>query len=67
MMYTEFRRGPFGLDANQGGTMHCERTVLVAVQSTVTGSRLADLLDLLGPDRRIQMIFTPAPANSFGG
>jgi hypothetical protein len=50
--------GPFGLDAGKGRTFPTRRTVLVAVHSVTSGTRLADVWPLLGGDRRVQLVFS---------
>lgn len=60
-------RGPFGLDAPRGRTMPYERTVLVAVHSVTSATRLGDVVPLLETDPRIQVVYTQAPDALFSG
>jgi hypothetical protein len=57
----EWVDGPFGLDAVKGRTFPTQRTVLVAVHSVTSGTRLGDVWPLLGPDHRIQLVFSRPP------
>jgi hypothetical protein len=63
MSCAEWAFGPFGLDAAKGGTVDCQRTVLVAVHNLTAATRLADIVPLLESDRRVQVVFTGAPAS----
>jgi hypothetical protein len=63
----EWVQGPFGLDAARGATVRTERTVLAVVHSVVTGARLADVLPVLAPDQRVQVVFSAAPSLFPGG
>lgn len=58
----EWVRGPFGLEAARGRTCVCERTVLVVVHTVTAGTRLADVVPLVEPDPRVQVVFTCAPS-----
>jgi hypothetical protein len=62
MGYMERARGPFGLDAQRGQTLRYQRTVLVVVHTVTAGTRLADVVPLLEPDLRVQVVFTYAPS-----
>jgi hypothetical protein len=62
MAYGEWPHGPFGLDAQRGQTLRCERTVLVVVHTVTAGTRLGDVVPLLEADQRIQMVYTHAPS-----
>ncbi|MBA9002533.1 hypothetical protein [Thermomonospora cellulosilytica] len=55
--------GPFGLDAAKGSTIAAERTVLVVVHHLTAATRLADVVPLVGRDRRIQTVFTASAAS----
>jgi hypothetical protein len=57
----EWMDGPFGLDAVKGRTFPTQRTVLVAVHSVTSGTRLADVWPLLGSDHRVQLVFSRPP------
>lgn len=57
--------GPFGLDAEKGQTCGYQRTVLVVVHHLTAATRLADVVPLLEPDRRVQVVFTCPPASVF--
>ena len=59
--------GPFGLDAARGETCGYQRRVLVVVHHVTAGTRLADIVPLLEPDRRVQVVFTWAPGSVFSG
>jgi hypothetical protein len=59
----EWVDGPFGLDAVKGRTFPTQRTVLVAVHSVTSGTRLADVWPLLGPDHRVQLVFSRPPGS----
>ena len=59
--------GPFGLDAARGETCGYQRRVLVVVHHVTSGTRLADIVPLLEPDRRVQVLFTWAPGSVFSG
>jgi hypothetical protein len=61
MWNSEWVDGPFGLDAMKGRTFPTQRTVLVAVHSVTSGTRLADVWPLLGSDHRIQLVFSRPP------
>ena len=63
----EWVQGPFGLDAARGATVRTERTVLAVVHSVVTGARLSDVLPVLAPDQRVQVVFSVAPSLFPGG
>jgi hypothetical protein len=63
----EWVQGPFGVDAARGATMRTQRTVLAVVHSVVTGTRLADVLPVLAPDQRVQVVFSAAPSLFTGG
>lgn len=60
-------QGPFGIGATAGATVPVQRTVLAVAHSVVTGAQLADVLPVLAPDRRIQVVFTTAPSLFPGG
>jgi hypothetical protein len=53
--------GPFGLNNSAGGTLECQRTILVVVHHLTAASRLADIVPWLESDRRVQVVFTWAP------
>lgn len=59
--------GPFGLDAGKGQTVAYQRTALVVVHHVTSATRLADVVPLLEADRRVQVVYTWAPASVFGG
>jgi hypothetical protein len=61
----EIFRGPFGLDTARGQTMRPERTVLAVAHHLTAATRLADVLPLLEADRRVQVVYTVAPASMF--
>jgi hypothetical protein len=61
MSALEWRRVPVGLDAGRWVTRTGCRIVLVVVHTVTSGQRLMDVAGLLGPDLRIQVIFTVAP------
>jgi hypothetical protein len=63
--YTEWVKGPFGLDAAKGMTVRGQRKVLAVVHHLAAGTRLADVLPMLESDRRIQVVFTTPPASIF--
>jgi hypothetical protein len=65
MSHLEWVRGPFGLDATRGATIRGQRTALVVAHHLTAGTRLADVLPLLESDRRIQVVYTAAPASPF--
>jgi hypothetical protein len=67
MVDEEWVNGPFGLDAQRGQTVPCQRTVLVVVHTVTAGTRLGDVVPLLEADRRIQMVFTYAPSAVISG
>jgi len=57
----EWVRGPFGPYAAEGGTCLSERTVLAVVHTVTAGTRLADVVPLLEPDPRVQVVYTWPP------
>ncbi len=57
----EWRDVPVGLNADRWMTLPAWRTVLVVVHTVSAGQRLLDIVRLLGPDLRIQVVFTRAP------
>jgi hypothetical protein len=59
--------GPFGLDAVKGTTVPGRRTVLAVAHHVTAGTRLAEVLPLLESDRRIQVVYTAAPASVHTG
>ncbi|HEU5160755.1 MAG TPA: hypothetical protein VFU43_27405 [Streptosporangiaceae bacterium] len=61
----EWIRGPFGPDAIRGATIRGQRTALVVAHHLTAGTRLADVLPLLESDRRIQVVYSAAPASPF--
>src|SRR5580698_7693603 len=61
----EWVRGPFGLDAERGRTVPCQRSVLVVVHHLTAATRLADVVPLLEADRRVQTVFTVPPSSLF--
>jgi hypothetical protein len=67
MAYGEWRHGPFGLNAQRGQTLRCQRTVLVVVHTVTAGTRLGDVVPLLEADLRVQMVFTYAPSALISG
>jgi hypothetical protein len=58
--------GPYGLEADKGGTCRYQRTVLAVVHHLTSATRLADLMPLLEVDQRIQVVYTWAPGSVFG-
>jgi hypothetical protein len=67
MVFQEWVRGPFGLDAERGQTLRCQRTVLVVVHTVTAGTRLGDVVPLLEADLRVQVVFTHAPSALISG
>jgi hypothetical protein len=67
MGYGEWERGPFGLDAQRGRTLRCQRTVLAVVHTVTAGTRLGDVVPLLEADLRVQVVFTYAPSALISG
>jgi hypothetical protein len=67
MAYGEWSHGPFGLDAQRGQTLRCQRTVLVVVHTVTAGTRLGDVVPLLEADLRVQIVFTYAPSALISG
>jgi hypothetical protein len=63
MSCSEWVDGPFGVGANRAQTCQTERTVLVVVHHMTAATRLADVVPLLESDRRVQVVFTWAPAS----
>ncbi len=61
MASMDWRYVPVGLDADRWVTRSRCRTVLVVVHTVTSGQRLLDVVRLLGPDLRIQVVFTCAP------
>src|SRR5215472_5476622 len=61
MASTEWLRVPVGLDGGRWVTRSGCRTVLAVVHTVTSGQRLMDVIRLLGPDLRIQVVFTCAP------
>jgi hypothetical protein len=61
MSVIEWRRVPVGPDAGRWVTRTGCRVVLVVVHTVTSGQRLMDVVRLLGPDLRIQVVFTVAP------
>lgn len=59
----EWVYGPFGLNAGRGHTCETQRTVLVVVHHLTAATRLADIVPVLESDRRVQVVFTRAPAS----
>ncbi|POM27609.1 hypothetical protein BTM25_20250 [Actinomadura rubteroloni] len=59
----EYRRGPFGIGRSKGATLTAERTVLAVVHHVTAATRLADVLPLVERDRRVQVVYTVAPAS----
>ncbi|GAA3932181.1 hypothetical protein GCM10023085_11870 [Actinomadura viridis] len=57
--------GPFGLDAAKGATLATRRTVLAVAHHLTAATRLADVLTLIERDRRVQTVYTVAPASVF--
>jgi hypothetical protein len=53
--------GPFGPYGAEGRTCEYERTVLVVVHTVTAGTRLADVVPLLEPDPRVQVVYTWPP------
>lgn len=58
---TEWVRGPFGPYASEGWTCEYERTVLAVVHTVTAGTRLGDVVPLLEPDPRVQLVYTCPP------
>jgi hypothetical protein len=58
MSSTTWIRGPIGRDTHTRVTRPGCRTVLVVVPTVTAGTRLMDLLPLLEPDHRVQVVFT---------
>src|ERR1700733_2723618 len=67
MGYIERAHGPFGLDAQRGQTLRYQRTALVVIHTVTSGTRLADVVPLLEPDLRVQVVFTHAPSALISG
>jgi hypothetical protein len=65
--YGEWPHGPFGLDAQRGQTLPCQRTVLIVVHTVTAGTRLGDVVPLLEADLRVQTVFTYAPSALISG
>jgi len=63
MSCEEWAVGPFGLNGPAGGTLDCQRTVLVVVHHLTAASRLADIVPWLECDRRVQVVFTWGPGS----
>jgi hypothetical protein len=61
MSAVEWRRVPVGPDAGRWVTRTDCRIVLVVVHTVTSGQRLMDVIRLLGPDLRLQVVFTIAP------
>ncbi|MGN9912412.1 hypothetical protein ACTMTJ_33240 [Phytohabitans sp. LJ34] len=60
-------RFPIGRDAAFWRTVATERTVLAAVHTMASAGHVLDAIELLEPDRRIQVVFTQAPDRFSGG
>jgi hypothetical protein len=58
-----WRRGPYGLDGSAGATLGGRRTVLVVAHHLAAATRLADVVELVERDRRIQVVYTEAPTS----
>lgn len=58
---------PVGRDAAGWRTVATERTVLAAVHTMASAGHVLDAIELLEPDRRIQVVFTHAPDRFSGG
>jgi hypothetical protein len=67
MAYGEWVHGPFGLDAQRGQTLQCQRTALVVVHTVTAGTRLGDVVPMLEADPRVQVVFTYAPSATVSG
>lgn len=67
MVYGEWARGPFGLDAQRGQTLRYQRTALAIVHTVPSADRLADVVPSLEADRRVQVVFTHAPSALISG
>jgi hypothetical protein len=63
----EWVNGPFGLDGIKGMTVPDQRTVLAVAHHLTSATRLTEVLPLLESDRRIQVVYTAAPASYFTG
>lgn len=61
MAGAEWLRVPVGPDAARWVTRSQCRMVLVVVHTVTSGQRLMDVIRLLGPDLRVQIVFTSAP------
>jgi hypothetical protein len=59
----EWVDGPFGVGVGRAQTRNTERTVLVVVHHMTAAARLTDVVPLLESDRRVQVVFTWAPAS----
>lgn len=53
---------PVGIDADRWTTRPGCRIVVVLVHSVTCGNRLLDVVDLLGSDLRVQVVFAAAPS-----
>lgn len=47
MGYGEWANGPFGLNAQRGQTVRCERTVLAVIHTVTAATRLGDVVPML--------------------
>ncbi|MFA1541429.1 hypothetical protein [Actinomadura monticuli] len=65
-MTVEWSIGPFGLDGEKGATLSGLRTVLMVVHHLTAATRLADVAPLVERDRRVQTVYTVAPASAVG-
>ncbi|QUQ68281.1 hypothetical protein [Kutzneria sp. CA-103260] len=61
MAAQQWARGPIGPDTDYLYPTTARRTVLVVVHTVTAGTRLLDIVPLLGADRRVQVVFTRAP------
>ncbi|GAA3093093.1 hypothetical protein [Streptosporangium carneum] len=58
-------KGPFSLDAPRGDTNRVERTAVVVVHHLAAATRLMDIVPLVEPDRRVQLVYTVPPSSVF--
>ncbi|WP_017597668.1 hypothetical protein, partial [Nocardiopsis lucentensis] len=62
-----WRTGPFGPGARSQATLRTERTVLAVAHHLTAATRLADVLPLVEPDPRVQVVFTVPPTSPLAG
>ncbi|GAB2857022.1 hypothetical protein GCM10022221_65760 [Actinocorallia aurea] len=66
-MDIDWRRGPFGLDAEKGATVPGLKRVLAVVHHLTAATRLADVMPLVERDRRVQVVYTVASSSVLSG